>query len=151
MRGFGIAFMMSPVLSLAVRGLQGKDMAQGVGLFNMIRQLGGAIGVALLNVYITHQNAINRSNLLGYANQYDIASSNRIQSLTQTCSSAGYSTDDAQMLAYGSLNNTLAKQQALISYNQGFWLIAMCLVFCIPMIFLIRYKKGEKLGKASDH
>ncbi len=151
LRGFGIACMMSPVLSLAVRGLQGKDLAQGVGLSNMIRQLGGAIGVALVSVYVTHQNGINRSNLLGYVNQYDVISSNRIQSLAQTFTSAGYTTDDAQMLAYGSLNASLGRQQMLISYDQGFWLIAMCLVFCIPMIFLIRYRRGESMGKVSDH
>jgi DHA2 family multidrug resistance protein len=32
LRGIGMAFMMSPILSLAVSGLQGKDMAQAVGL-----------------------------------------------------------------------------------------------------------------------
>ena len=41
-----MAFMMSPILSLAVGGLKGKEMTQAVGLANMIRQLGGAIGIA---------------------------------------------------------------------------------------------------------
>lgn len=53
LRGVGMAFMMSPILSLAVAGLSGKDMSQAVGLANMIRQLGGSVGIALINVFLT--------------------------------------------------------------------------------------------------
>jgi MFS transporter, DHA2 family, multidrug resistance protein len=151
LRGFGIAFMMSPVLSLAVRGLQGKDLAQGVGLSNMIRQLGGAIGIALLNVYITHQTSVNRTELVGYINQYDVQASERIQGMAQNFMSRGYSTEEATNLAYASINGAVSKQQLLLSYNQGFALLAFCLVLAAPLIFLIRYNKGEKTAAVSDH
>ena len=78
-----MAFMMSPILSLAVGGLKGKDMTQAVGLANMIRQLGGAIGIALLNVYLINSNAQIRSSMLGYINIYDTVSADRISLLTQ--------------------------------------------------------------------
>ena len=151
LRGFGIAFMMSPVLSLAVRGLKGKDLAQGVGLSNMIRQLGGAIGIALLNAYITHQTSINRTELVGNVNQYDMQTSGRIAATAQNFVANGYSMEDAMSLAYRSINGALGKQQLLLSYNQGFWLLALCLICASPLILLIRYKKGESIGAVSDH
>ncbi len=149
MRGFGMAFMMSPILSLAVAGLQGKDMAQAVGLANMIRQLGGALGVALINMYLTHLNGQNRGNMIGYINDYDQVSSERIAALTQNFVAAGRSFEEAQSMAYKALEGALFKQQALVSYDQGFFVIGIAVLFCLPVVFLLRRVKVAK--PVDDH
>jgi DHA2 family multidrug resistance protein len=151
LRGFGMAFMMSPILALAVGGLGGKDLAQAVGLANMIRQLGGAIGIALLNLYLTNSNAQIRGNMLGYINIYDTVSADRIAILTQNFLSAGKSLEEAQALAYRSLEGALYKQQALVSYNQGFLTVGFVILICIPIVLLIRSKRSEKTAVIADH
>jgi DHA2 family multidrug resistance protein len=151
LRGFGMAFMMAPILSLAVGGLKGKDMTQAVGLANMIRQLGGAIGIALLNLYLTNSNAQIRGNMLGYINIYDTVSSERISMLTQSFINAGKSFEEAQALAYRALEGALYKQQALVSYNQGFLMVGFIMLISIPIVLLIRHKKIENPTVLSDH
>jgi DHA2 family multidrug resistance protein len=151
LRGFGMAFMMSPILSLAVGGLKGKDMTQAVGLANMIRQLGGAIGIALLNVYLINSNAQIRGSMLGYINIYDTVSADRISLLTQNFLSAGKSLEEAQSLAYKALEGALYKQQALVSYNQGFLMVGFVMLISIPLVLMIRHKKVEKPTVVSDH
>jgi MFS transporter, DHA2 family, multidrug resistance protein len=150
LRGVGMAFMMSPILSLAIAGLQGKDMAQAVGLANMIRSLGGSVGIALINVFITKRNGEIRNSMIGYVNQYDEASTSRIQGLVQNFIGKGYSQEQAEALAYKMMEGAVMKQQALVGYNQGFFMVACLILCCIPIVFLIRYKKG-KVTVASDH
>ncbi len=151
LRGFGMAFMMSPILALAVGGLQGKDMVQAIGLANMIRQLGGAVGIALINVYVVHLNAQTRSNMIGYINTYDTVSSDRVNTLTQNFLNSGYSFDEAQSMAYRMLEGALFKQQSLVSYTQGFLVVGFTILICIPVVLLIRYKKGAKTKAIADH
>jgi DHA2 family multidrug resistance protein len=151
LRGFGMAFMMTPILSLAVAGLKGKDMAQGIGLANMIRQLGGAVGIALINVYLTRENAEIRGSMLGYITDYGTASTERIAALTQNYLSKGYSLIDAQSLAYKTMEGILFKQQAMVSYVHGFFIVGVSILICIPVVLLIRYKKGVAPKVASDH
>ncbi len=151
LRGVGLAFMMSPILSLAVTGLRGKDMAQAIGLSNMIRQLGGAVGIALINVFLIHKNADIRGSMLGYITDYSGASTERISMITQNYVSKGYSFDDAQALAYKSMEGILFKQQALVSYDQGFLMVGFAILICIPIVLLIRYKKGVVAKPITDH
>jgi DHA2 family multidrug resistance protein len=151
LRGVGLAFMMSPILSLAVAGLRGKDMAQAIGLANMIRQLGGAVGIALLNVFLTYKNAEVRGNMVSYITDYASASADRIAGLTQTFVSKGFSAENAQALAYKMMEGTLFKQGALVSYDQGFFVVGIAILFCIPVVLLIRYKKGVKAKVINDH
>lgn len=150
LRGVGMAFMMSPILSLAVAGLQGKDMAQAVGLANMIRQLGGSVGIALINVFLSNKNAEVRGSMVGYMSQYSDATQQRLDAFTQNFLSKGFSADQAQAMAYNSLEGVLFKQQALVSYNQGFFMVGALILVCIPIVLLIRYKKGAK-AVVADH
>jgi DHA2 family multidrug resistance protein len=151
LRGLGLAFMMSPILSLAVAGLQGKDMAQAIGLANMIRQLGGAVGIALINVFLTHKNAEIRGSMVGYVNEYNNVSADRISAMAQNFVSKGYSTEDAQNLAYKTIEGALFKQQALVGYDHGFFMVGLSILLCIPIVFLIKYKKKAKSEIIADH
>ena len=143
--------MMSPILSLAVAGLRGKDMAQAIGLANMIRQLGGAVGIALINVFLIHKNAELRGSLIGYVTDYSGAATDRISGLAQTFMSKGYSAEQAQTMAYQTMEGMVFKQQALVSYDQGFFAVGILILICIPVVFLIRYKKNAKAAVISDH
>lgn len=151
LRGVGMAFMMSPILSIAVAGLQGKDMAQAVGLANMIRQLGGSVGIALINLFLTTKNGEIRGDMISYINQYSQSTMDRIQLLTQNFLSKGYSPIEAEALANKSLEGALFKQQALVSYNQGFFMVGCTILLCIPIVLLLRYKKSEKAVAVADH
>lgn len=151
LRGVGAAFMMMPILTLAVAGLKGKDLAQATGLSNMLRQLGGAIGVALINIYLDHQNADIRNNMISNVSDSNSLTTERIASFAQTFSSAGYSTDDAAQTANIMIDNVVGKQQMLLSYDHGFMMLGLSVLLCTPVILMIRYKKGEKLETVRDH
>lgn len=144
LRGIGSVIMIMPVMDLAVAGLTGKNLAQAVGLSNMLRQLGGAIGVALMNIYINHENAFVRSNMVANISDYNAVSADRLQLFTQNFVSQGYGPDEATSMAYQMLDNMLTKQQYLVSYNHGFMFVALTLTLCIPIVLMIRYKKGNK-------
>ena len=140
--------MMSPILALAIGGLQGKDMAQAVALANMIRQLGGAIGIALINVYLTHIVAENRGNMLSYINPFDNNTNERLNAMKQNFLARGYDMQQATDLANRMMEGSLFKQYTLVSYNQGFLMVGVAILICIPITLLIRYKKkGVKLDR----
>jgi len=63
-RAIGIAIITVPLSTLAVSGLDQKDMPQGTALNNMMRQLGGSFGIAMVNTYLTRRNAVHRADLV---------------------------------------------------------------------------------------
>jgi len=142
-RGVGAIFMILPVLDLAVAGLTGKDLAQAVGLSNMLRQLGGAIGVALMNIYVTNQTAFTRSNMIGNISAYNEVSSERAAALTQSFASNGYGPDESSTMAYHLLDQAVTKQGLLVSYNHSFMMAGFIVLLCVPIVLLIKYKKGQ--------
>ena len=52
-RALGQPFIIVPLSSLATVGLARADQAQGSALFNMFRNLGGSLGIAMLSTFTT--------------------------------------------------------------------------------------------------
>lgn len=52
MRGFAMMFCLLPATRLALEGWPTEDIADASGLFNLMRNLGGAIGIALIDTIL---------------------------------------------------------------------------------------------------
>jgi DHA2 family multidrug resistance protein len=59
--------------------------------------------------------------------------------------------DQAEALANQSLEGMLFKQQALVSYDHGFFMVGLMVLIIFPVVYLIRYKKKEKVVVSDGH
>lgn len=140
---FGKALIMVPIMTMALAGLRGTELAQATGLSNIMRQLGSAIGVALINIYIEHDKAFVRGNMVGNINDYNEIVSERISGASQTFIAAGYSKEDALHAAYKSIDQLLIKQELLVTYNHVYIAAAFFLLVSIPILLMIRSPKQK--------
>jgi DHA2 family multidrug resistance protein len=150
LRGVGMACMMSPIISLAVTGLKGKDIGQAVGLSNMVRQLGGSVGIALINLFLIQKNAQVRGSMLGYVNDYSQQSVERMTAMKQNFLSKGFSMEQAEAMANRSMEGIVQRQQMLVSYDQGFFAVGLMVLIIFPVVLMVRYKKNKKAKVISD-
>jgi DHA2 family multidrug resistance protein len=150
-RNIGVSFIAPNMISIAVGTLRGRDLAQATGLSTMTRQLGGAIGVALISIYTTNNAAFVRNNLVGHISEYGAVAEERTGMLTQSFIAAGYATDEAVRVAHQALDASISSQQTLLSYNHGFITFAFLFALCIPLIFLIRTSKDKNEVPADAH
>lgn len=151
LRGIGMACMMSPIISLSVAGLAAKDIGQAVGLSNAVRQLGGAVGIAIINLFLTQKNAQVRASMITYVNDYSNQAVERLNTIKQGYLARGYSLDEAQYLANRAMEGMLFKQQALVSYNQGFFMVALVVLILFPVVYLVRKAKKETAVVSDAH
>src|SRR5947199_2710579 len=89
LRGVGLGLLFVPLTTMALSGLRGKDIAQGAGLTNMIRQLGGSFGIALVTTFIQLRSWTHRTALLSHLSPYDPAVRERISAITGGLMSKG--------------------------------------------------------------
>jgi MFS transporter, DHA2 family, multidrug resistance protein len=150
-RGFGFGFIFVPVAGLTLSGLKGNEIAQASGLSNMLRLLGGAIGIAITNTFVTRRFAVHRGDLISNISLYNPASNERFFNLVQGFQSQGKSLPEAQQMAAGALEGAVSLQSAVISYGEGFLLIGIICAVLLPLVFFAKIKKGEKVDVGAAH
>ena len=145
-RGIGMAILFVPLTTLAVQDLQGKQIGQGVGLNNMMRQLGGSFGVAILTTLIHLKSGEIRNLLLGNINPYNPAYTQRLDGLIRKFMEKGFSMEQARQMAIKAIETTVVKQTMLVTYDSMFMLIGVFVLASIPVIYLQRFKKKPAIA-----
>jgi DHA2 family multidrug resistance protein len=151
LRGIGLALLFVPLTTVALSGLRGKDIAQGAGLTNMMRQLGGSFGVALVATYIQRRSWTHRVNLLSHVSVYDTAVRERLAALTQGLVAKGSDLFGAQRQAYAALEGAVLKQTFLLSYMDAFRIVGIFFLCCIPLLLVFKRGRGGAAGPVSMH
>ena len=150
-RGFGFGFIFVPVAGLTLSGLKGRAIGQAAGLSNMLRLLGGAIGIAIINTFVTRRFAIHRNELIGNITLYNPASNDRYFGLVKSFQGQGKSLGEAQEMATRAIEGAVSYQSAVLSYAEGFLLIAIVCACILPIVFLAKFKKGSAVDLGSAH
>ena len=150
-RGVGLGLLFVPLTTTALSGLRGKDIAQGAGLTNMMRQLGGSFGIALVTTFIQYRSWTHRTNLLSHLSPYDPALQERLQAITSGLMAKGSSLFQAQQQAYGAIEGAVLRQTYLLTYMDAFRIVGVFFLVCIPMLLLFKRRAGRSAGPVSMH
>jgi DHA2 family multidrug resistance protein len=108
----------------------------------MIRQLGGAFGIALSNNYIARQYAQHRSDMVSNLQENNPLLSQRINGLQQSIGARSGDLAHAKQQAYRILELGVDRQAYYLSYLDTFRLIALFFIIVMPLVFFLRVKKN---------
>jgi DHA2 family multidrug resistance protein len=141
-RGMTNGLILTPIAVLSLSGLKGNDIAQSAGLTNMIRQLGGAFGVAIMTIFLSERNPLHRIDLIGHISEYNPLAQERASMITQQLINKGMAADDAGKAVTKVLDIVVNKQAAVLSFNEAFFFAGLIFVAAMPLIFMIKSPKG---------
>jgi len=147
-RGVGLGLLFVPLTTLALSNLRGKDIAQGTGLTNMMRQLGGSFGVALIATYIEKRSWSHRQSLLAHVSIYDAPVRERLNAIVQGLLAKGSTLLDAQRQAYAALEGLVVRQTFLLTYMDAFRIVGVFFLCCIPLLLLFKRVRGAPVTAA---
>ncbi len=148
-RAIGQAMVLTPLTSVTTGDIAPQDAAAASGISNMLRNLGGAIGTAVLATVITkreqfHSNIIGQSVTLG---REEVR--NRIAQLTDFFMAHGVPDPAAaHQQAIIALGNTVKRQALVMGFSDTFAVIAGVLVLAAIAVLLT---KRTKAGGAAAH
>lgn len=155
LRVIGVSFLQMPLINQAVAGLKPNEYAAGISLTNMIRQLGGAFGIAVANNYATTRAAQHRSDLLSNITAENPLFQQRWQGLSQTMAQKTGQLIESGNIAYKQIDLMITKQAYYLAYLDTFRLVSIIFILIFPFVFLIKTPKKTtvdvaKLAKASE-
>lgn len=143
-RGIGLGMIFIPLTTLSLADLTGREIPQGTAISNMIRQLGGSFGTAIMTTVISVRTKIHYDTIKDHVSSFDITSQERVDGLRNLFLSKGYSMIEASQQAFAGMQGTVIKQAMMITYSETFMIVGAFFIVCIPMLALFgRKKKGN--------
>lgn len=145
-RGAGTTLIFLP-LSLATFGpIPRNEVSAATGFYNLTRQLGGSVGVAVLTTLLDKREAFHRAVLVENIGTGDPLTLQRLQTLTAGFVAKGADPQTAHSEALAALDRTVSVQSAVISFGDTFHVVAVLFVVSLGLLVFLGSGKGAKGG-----
>lgn len=148
-RAMGQPLIFIPLSSIATAEIEKEQAGSASGLFNMMRNLGGSIGIAALATLLTRREQFHSNRLGDFITLYNPAAQQRIDQLTQFFISKGADLTTAQNQAIASISNIVRREAYVMAFNDCFYFIGITLL--LSGITIIFFKKVKVTGGGGAH
>jgi DHA2 family multidrug resistance protein len=126
---------------VALATISRERMGNATVLLNVVRNLGGAIGVAVLTTLLARRSQEHQTTLVAHVDVWDAETVERLRGWAAHFMSQGGDAFTAQRRAVGVLYQEVTRQAQLLAFADDFWLLF--LLFCgslllLPMLSRVR-------------
>lgn len=149
-RALGQALVLAPLSAVATAGIEPENAGSASGLFNMMRNLGGAVGIAVLQTFLTKREQYHSNVLTQSVSMLEQATRNRIDQLTQYFLNHGIADHaEATHRAVIAIGKIVQKQAFILAFSDTFYLLGAALI--VALIATLLLKKPDHLASGGAH
>ena len=145
-RAIGQALVFTPLSAIATSGIEQENAGSASALFNMMRNLGGAVGIASLQTFLSKREQFHSNILTNSVSVFEDATRDRVARLTAYFMSHGVSDQAiATHKAVVAIALKLRKQANIMAFSDTFFLLGVALVVALLASLLLK-KPGQISG-----
>jgi len=149
-RAIGQALVLTPLSAVATSGIEAENAGSASGLFNMMRNLGGAVGIAVLQTILTKREQYHSNVLMQSVSLFEQATRARLEQLTQYFMNHGaIDRSDALRRAYVAIGHIVQKQAFILAFSDTFYLLGAALIIALAATLLL--KRPDHLSSGGAH
>jgi DHA2 family multidrug resistance protein len=141
-RGLGTMIAMIAAQQMSVSTLPVSMMKDASGLINLLRNVGGAIGLALLSTILAHQTAVHYADIAAAANTANPATAGLLEAITQLMTARGVPNPEGA--AAKAVSGMMQRQASVLSFGDAFAFLAMGCWAAMALAFFA--KPGKTMG-----
>lgn len=150
LRALGQPLIMTPLSTTAYEGIEASEVGSASGLYNMMRNLGGSIGIGTLGSLLTQRYQFHFSRIAESVSQVDVEAQNRIAQLTSSYVHKGFDWTTAHGQAIQTLGAIFNREANVMAYGDCFFFMA-CTLFIAASMTCIMKKSSAANAPAGDH
>jgi DHA2 family multidrug resistance protein len=137
-RGTAQMLAMMPLNQASMAAVSREDSGDAAGLYNMARNLGGSIGLAIIGTVIDRRTTFHTAMI-----RESVSANSLIGQQNITANAANWfaHTGDmaySQMRAFAQLGAQIGQQAIVMTYSETFYLLGIALIACIPLALLLK-------------
>jgi DHA2 family multidrug resistance protein len=146
LRGIGMMFAMVPTNNIALGTLPPERVKNASGLFNLTRNLGGAVGLAVINQVLNERTDLHISRLQERVTWGNTTATETLTMFAQKFSGMG----DASLMAMKQLSQIVHRQAVVMSYGDAFFILTV-FYFGLSLMVLLLNKPPAMSSSAPAH
>jgi MFS transporter, DHA2 family, multidrug resistance protein len=137
-QGAGMGLLFVPLTTVAMDRISQRNMGPATSMFNLMRNIGGAAGIAVIQTVLARDRQEHVNVLGAHVSQYTPSAQLMFQNLRAAFVARGSDLATATERAHAALFGMVQKQAAMMAFLDGFKLLGLVFLLLTPLVFLMR-------------
>ncbi len=137
-RGIGQPFLSIPLAVMATVGIEKAQTGSASGLYNLTRNLGGAVGIAFLATFLSIRQQFHSSHVVENISLYNPATVERLDGLKNYFSGLGADSFLAQEQAIRAIDAIARRESMIMAYNDAFYFVGAAFLFAACVTYTLQ-------------
>lgn len=150
LRGVGLGFLFIPLNALAMACVAPKDIPNATGIYTLVRQLGGSVGIAVAATLYVHWSSEYKADLSLHVSTLYGSTRDGLFWLESFLHLKGTNPAELQETLLRIVDGKLTRQAAMIAFEQIFMLFSVTLACALPLLLLMPKARALRSG-GMDH
>jgi len=147
-QGLGLSAVFVPLTTISMDPIPRERMGNATSLFNLMRNLGGSIGIAVTGTMLARQQQAYVNVLGANVDAYSPQTQRAFEAARAGFLAAGSDMTTATQRAYGALFGTVQQQAAMVSFVLLFRILGVMFLLLLPLILIMRRPRGGPVAGA---
>ena len=135
--GMGMVFI--PLTTISLSSTPKEEMGNATSVFNLVRNLGGSVGVAFAATMLSRGMQIHQAHLSEHITSFDLGYQSAVNGSAQLLSLRGMDPVTALQGGAGAIYNELLRQAYMLSFNDVFYVLTIIMICMLPLILFMRH------------
>jgi MFS transporter, DHA2 family, multidrug resistance protein len=142
-QGATIAILFVPLTTATMGPIAREEMGNATSLFNLMRNIGGSIGIASATTYLFRRQQFHTNVLTAHVNASNAQTQMTLNGLQATLMAHGANSQAAAQQAYGAVWGMVLRQASMISFVDTFRAMALVFLLVLPLVLIMRRPKNK--------
>jgi MFS transporter, DHA2 family, multidrug resistance protein len=143
LQGVALSFLFIPLMALSMSGIAKEKMGNATSIFNLMRNIGGSVGIALMTTFLARRSQFHQSRLVEKISLGKVQTRSWLQGLTAFFHIKGADSYTASRKALGAVYGMVQRHATMLSFVEAFWLMGVLFLAMMPFLLLLRHSKPE--------
>jgi DHA2 family multidrug resistance protein len=150
-QGVSLGLLFVPLTTITMDSIPREGMGNATSIFNLMRNIGGSMGIAATTTLLTRHQQAHTSVLSAHVDPYSPQAQSLLEGLLSTFMARGADLATATARAQAAVFGMVQRQAMMLSFVDIFRLLALLFLAMLPLILLMRSPRAGKGGAAAMH
>jgi len=147
LQGVALSFLFIPLMSLAMSHISPQKMGNATSIFNLMRNIGGSVGIALMTTFLARRSQVHQNHLVADVRAGNPQATRLLQGLRADFVAHGIDRVTASRKALGAVYGMVQQHATMLAFVEAFWIMGVVFLLMLAFLPLLQYSKPARAAK----
>lgn len=146
LQGVALSFLFIPLMALAMARIQPEKMGNATSIFNLMRNIGGSVGIAIMTTFLARRSQMHQNHLIANVRPGSIMTLRMLQGTRSNFYTHGADATTASRKGLAAVYGLVQQHASMLAFVEAFWIMAVVFLLMIPLIPLLQYSRPKPVS-----